>query len=89
MCRFYSFLTDEKGNRYGMNHQVRLDIRSGKSDLREDSHTSVSELWGIDEDKCNKYEFNPLTRELKLDMQNLSFNDKEIINIDDLIDEVK
>ena len=89
MCRFYSFLTDEKGNRYAMNHQIRLDIRSGKSDFREDSHASIAELWHIDEDKCNKYEFNPLTKKLKLDTQNLSFNDKELINIDELIAEVK
>ena len=89
MCRFYSFLTDEKGNSYGMNHKIRLDIRNDKSDLREDSHASIAELWNIDEDKCNKYEFNPLTRELVLDMQNLSFNDKELISIDELIEEVK
>ena len=89
MCRFYSFLTDEKGNRYAMNHQARLDIRNGKSDLRADSHASIAELWNIDEDECNKYEFNPLTRELTLDMQNLSFNDKKLIDIDELMDEVK
>ena len=89
MCRFYSFLTDEKRNRYGMDYQARLDIRSGKSNLREDSHASIAELWHIDEDNCNKYEFNPLTRELVLDMQNLIFNDKELINIDELIKEVK
>lgn len=89
MCRFYSFLTDEKGNRYAMNHQIRLDIRNDKSDLREDSHASIAELWGIDEDECNKYEFNPLTKKLKLDTQNLSFNDKELIDIDELINEVK
>ena len=89
MCRFYSFLTDEKGNRYAMNHQIRLDIRSGKSDLREDSHASIAELWHIDEDKCNKYEFNPLTKKLKLYTQNLSFNDKELIDINELMEEVK
>jgi len=72
-----------------MNHQARLDIKNGKSDLRADSHASIAKLWSIDEDKCNKYEFNPLTRELKLDMQNLSFNDKELINIDELLEEVK
>ena len=76
MCEFYSFLTDEKGNRYGMNHQARLDIRSGKSCLREDSHASIAKLWNINEDKCNKYEFNPLTRELTLDMQNLNLMTK-------------
>ena len=89
MCEFYSFLTDEKGNRYAMNHQSRLDIRNDKSDLREDSHASIAELWHIDEDKCNKYEFNPLTKELVLDMQNLNFNDKELISIDELLEEVK
>ena len=89
MCRFYSFLTDEKGNRYAMDRQVRFDIRNGKSDLRADSHASIAKLWNIDEDKCNKYEFNPLTKKLILDMQNLSFNDKKLIDIDELMDEVK
>ena len=89
MCNFYSFLTDEKGNRYAMGHQIRLDIRSGKSDLREDSHASIAVLHKVDEDKCNKYEFNPLTKELILDTQNLSFNDSELINIDELMEDVK
>ena len=46
MCKFYSFLTDEKGNRYAMGHQIRLDIRSGKSNLREDSHASIAVFTG-------------------------------------------
>ena len=89
MCNFYSFLTDEKGNRYAMGHQIRLDIRSGKSDLREDSHASIAVLHKVDEDKCNKFEFSPLTRKLKLDTNNLGFNDSELINIDELIEDVK
>ena len=89
MCNFYSFLTDEKGNRYAMGHQIRLDIRSGKSNLREDSHASIAVLHKVDEDKCNKYEFNPLTRKLTLDTNNLGFNDSELINIDELIRDVK
>ena len=89
MCNFYSFLTDEKGNRYAMGHQIRVDIRSGKSDLREDSHASIAVLHKVDEDKCNKYEFNPLTRKLTLDTNNLGFNDSELINIDELIGDVK
>ena len=89
MCNFYSFLTDEKGNRYAMGHQIRLDIRSGKSNLREDSHASIAVLRHVDEDKCNKYEFNPFTRKLTLDTNNLGFNDSELINIDELIEDVK
>ena len=89
MCNFYSFLTDEKGNRYAMGHQIRLDIRSGKSDLREDSHASIAVLHKVDEDKCNKYEFDPFTRKLTLDTNNLGFNDSELINIDELIGDVK
>ena len=89
MCNFYSFLTDEKGVRYAMDHKIRLDIRSGKSDLREDSHASIAVLHHIDEDKCNKYEFDPLTRKLTLDTNNLGFNDSELINIDELIEDVK
>ena len=89
MCKFYSFLTDEKGNRYAMGHQIRVDIRSGKSNLREDSHASIAVSHHIDEDKCNKYEFDPLTRKLTLDTNNLGFNDSELINIDELIEDVK
>ena len=89
MCNFYSFLTDDHGVRYAMGHKIRLDIRSGKSNLREDSHASIAVLHHIDEDKCNKYEFNPLTRELKLDTNNLGFDDSELININELIEEVK
>ena len=89
MCNFYSFLTDEKGVRYAMGHKIRLDIRSGKSDLREDSHASIAVLRHVDEDKCNKYEFNPFTRKLTLDTNNLGFNDSELINIDELIGDVK
>ena len=89
MCNFYSFLTDDHGVRYAMGHKIRLDIRSGKSNLREDSHASIAVLHHIDEDKCNKYEFNPLTRELKLDTNNLGFDDSELINIDELIGDVK
>ena len=89
MCNFYSFLTDEKGNRYAMGHQIRIDIRSGKSNLREDSHASIAVLHKVDEDKCNKYEFSPLIRKLKLDTNNLGFDDSELINIDELIGEVK
>jgi hypothetical protein len=89
MCNFYSFLTDKKGNRYAMGHDIRVKIRNGESDLREDSHASIAKLWKVSEDKCNKFEFNPLTKKLTLDTQNLPFNDSELINIDELMKEVK
>ena len=89
MCNFYSFLTDEKGNKYAMGHDIRVKIRNGESNLREDSHASIAELWKVSEDKCNKFEFNPLTKKLTLDTQNLPFNDSELINIDELMKEVK
>ena len=89
MCEFYSFLTDGKGNRYAMNHDIRVKIRNNESNLREDSHASIAELYHIDEDKCNKYEFNPITRKLTLDTQNLLINDSELIDIDELMKEVQ
>ena len=89
MCNFYSFLTDEKGNRYAMGKEIRQKIRNGESNLRADSHASIAVFHGVNEDKCNKYEFNPLTRKLKLDTNNLGFNDSELINIDELTGEVK
>ena len=92
MCEFYSFLTDDKGNRYAMGHKERQMILKGDLNLRADSHSSVAEYWFGDsrkEDNYNKFEFNPLTRELKLDQQNLLVDDTELIDIDELIEEVK
>ena len=92
MCEFYSFLTDDKGNRYAMGHKERQMILKGDLNLRADSHSSVAEYWFGDskkEDNYNKFEFNPLTRELKLDQQNLLVDDTELININELIEEAK
>ena len=35
-----------------------------------DSHSHICAHYKIDEDRCNKWEYNPLTEELTLDMQN-------------------
>ena len=42
MCEFYSFLTDDKGNRYAMGHKERQMILKGDLNLRADSHSSVA-----------------------------------------------
>jgi len=92
MCDFYGFLTDKKGNRYAFTKEMREDVLSGKSNLRTDSHASIAEHYFGDskkEDLYNKFEFNPLTRKLKLEQMNLGFDDSELINIDELLTEVQ
>jgi len=92
MCGFYSFLTDTKGNRYAFTKEMREDSLSGKSNLRIDSHASIAQHYFGDSKKeyrYNKFEFSPLTRELKLVKMNLGFDDSELIDIDELLAEVK
>jgi len=92
MCDFYSFLTDKRGNRYAFTREMREGSLSKRSNLRIDSHASIAEHYFGDskkEDLYNKFEFNPLTRKLKLDTMNLGFDDSELIDIDELLKEAQ
>lgn len=81
MCDFFSFLADEKHNFYHFSHAQRLSkdtFKNGKTPLY-DSHTSIAEYYGINEDSCNKYEYNPFTDQLKLAQQNMEENEVEAL----------
>ena len=71
MCQFFSFVT--KGNKkYYLNWEQRQElIKNNPDHLEPDSHTSICEFHGLDDDEVNKYEYNPLTSEFTVDQINI------------------
>ena len=72
MCNFFSFCTmpDSSSDFYYFDWQMRQADKDGA-----DSHSHICAHFRIDEDKCNKYEYNPLTGQFIVDMQNAKKND--------------
>jgi hypothetical protein len=77
MCNFFSFVTDP------VNHPAEyyyFDWDYRKAHLNDDgadSHSHICAHFNLDEDRCNKYEFNPLTNKFEIDMINSERNDSE------------
>ena len=80
MCDFMSVCSDGKGKLYYFGSVERKRIRDKKLDYDSaDSHTTIADFYvfkGKREDKLNKYEWNPITNELKIDKMNAR-NDNE------------
>ena len=72
MCKFFSFVTnpDHDKNYYYFDWQMRQSDKEGA-----DSHSHICAHFNLNEDKCNKYEYNPLTKQFAVDMQNAKKND--------------
>jgi hypothetical protein len=64
-------MPDSTSDFYYFDWQMRQADKDGA-----DSHSHICAHFRIDEDKCNKYEFNPLTGEFSVDMQNAEKDDK-------------
>ena len=75
MCEFFSFCTEPEG--YG-GKRFYFDWKYRKAHLEDenDSHSLICKHSGLDEDKCNKYEFNPLTKVFKVDKINSEVDDR-------------
>ncbi len=77
MCNFFSFVTDP------INHPAEyyyFDWEYRKVNLEEDnadSHSHICREFNLREDKCNKYEFDPLTKVFKIDQINSKKDDSE------------
>ena len=82
MCNFFSLVSDGNGKPYYFDWKQREDILSGKIKVESpDSHTSIADFYGFKgkkEDKLNKYEYNPLTEDFKVDQIN-TVDDKCLI----------
>jgi hypothetical protein len=71
MCQFFSFTTNGDGNYYYFNHQQRMELKKDNPNHYDrDSHASICEFFGINEDKCNKYEYKPKDGKFKIDQIN-------------------
>ncbi len=77
MCNFFSFVTDP------VNHPAEyyfLDWEYRKAHLNDDgadSHSHICSHFKLDEDRCNKYEYNPLTKAFTVDQINSNRDDSE------------
>ena len=72
MCQFLSLVSDGQGHIYYFDHAARKDKVTDKRGhaYRYDSHASIADYYGLDEDACNKWEYNPYADKLVLDMRN-------------------
>ena len=77
MCKFFSFVTDP------INHPAEyyyFDWQYRKANLDDDgadSHSHICAHFKLDEDTCNKFEFNPLTGVFEIDQINSKRDDSE------------
>jgi hypothetical protein len=77
MCQFFSFVTDP------VNHPAEyyyFDWEYRKGNLDDDgvdSHSHICAHFKLDEDRCNKYEFNPLTKAFVIDQINAERDDSK------------
>lgn len=74
MCKFFSFCSNGDGRYYYFNwHQRQELLKSNPMNYKHDSHTSIADAYkfkGAQEDKLNKYEYNPLTKLFTVDQIN-------------------
>jgi hypothetical protein len=73
MCKFFSFVTnpDHDKDFYYFDWQMRQSEKDGA-----DSHSHICAHFKLNEDKCNKYEYNPLAKKFAVDMQNAEHDDR-------------
>jgi len=68
MCNFFSFVTEPEGHggqRFFFTDRQREDDEW--YDGAPDSHSTICEYYGLNEDRCNKYEYNPDTKKFEFD----------------------
>ena len=76
MCNFFSFETEPE--MYG-GQRFYFDWEYRKAHLPEndaDSHDHIEKFYKLPKDKCNKYEFNPLTKKFTVDQINSPVDDR-------------
>lgn len=71
MCNFFSCVSDGHGSIYYFGAKERLELEESNSKKYEfDSHSSIGNYYKLREDNCNKYEYNPFTKEFVIDQLN-------------------
>jgi hypothetical protein len=76
MCEFFSFLTEPNSH---PNQRFYFDWKYRKHHLKDDdshdSHSTIARHFKLNEDACNKYEYNPLTKKFVIDQTNSDTDD--------------
>ena len=77
MCQFFSFVTDPVGHPaeyYYFDWEYR---KANLDDEGVDSHSHICAHFNLNEDRCNKYEYSPVTGEFVVDQINSKRDDQE------------
>lgn len=72
MCNFFSFVTEPEN--YG-GQRFYFGNRSVEDEFA-DSHSHICHEFGLREDLCNKYEYNPFTKNFHIDQINSVTDDR-------------
>jgi hypothetical protein len=80
VCKFFSFVTEPENNggkRFYFDWDYRkANLSAHPDDDGADSHSIICKHFKLKEDVCNKYEFNPLTKEFVVDQINAPVDDR-------------
>ena len=80
MCNFFSLISDGNGKVYYFDSKLRKDKKL-MLNFNPDSHTSIATYFGFkdkQEDKMNKYEYNPITCVFVKDQINTKDDSKQV-----------
>jgi hypothetical protein len=75
MCTFFSFCTEPEYHG-GRRFYFDWNYRSKHLKDENDSHSLIAKYYNLDEDICNKYEFNPLMKVFEVDQVNSPVDDR-------------
>ena len=81
MCKFFSLITEPESNKiYFFDNEIRNKLKiSNPKSYNFDSHTSIADYFGINEDICNKYEYDPFNKKFVIDQINSGIDDSNKI----------
>ena len=81
MCKFFSIITEPESDKiYFFDNEIRNKLKiDNPESYKFDSHTSIADYFGINEDICNKYEYDPFNKKFVIDQINSKINDRNKI----------
>ena len=80
MCKFFSVVTRGDGIPFFFDAKLRQEFKENNPKNYEfDSHTSIADHFNLFEDKLNKYEYCPITKNFTIDQINNKKDDSKIV----------
>ena len=79
MCEFFSCVSDGKGKIWYFDYEIRQKIIKCELDYSTDSHSSIADYFKLNEDRLNKYEYNPLTKVFTVDQISAKRDDRNVV----------